>query len=329
MNTTKNNRKGVFHWIKKILLIMLILAFGLVLFRLIREYITREKISAKYPVPGEMVSVGDHELHLYCIGSGSPTVVFESDIDQLGILSWTPVQEEIGKHTRACSYDRAGIMWSEPGDLPRDGSSIAGELKILLESAGEDGPYILVSHAFGSTYSRIFAGDNPNDVCGMVAIESSHPDMFTRFAELGLEMEIPNKNIRPVIWLLSNLGMPERSSSPDYIDPIAQEFTPKSSLAWYDETVEAPTSLMQASEIADLGDVPLILLVSGYLPADLPPERQAYHNTWIELQNDLLKLSDESELRDFRDIPEAGHYIQLQTPELAIEAILDVLEKCN
>jgi pimeloyl-ACP methyl ester carboxylesterase len=176
---------------------------------------------------------------------------------------------------------------------------------------------------------RIFAGNNPEDVCGLVAIESSHPDMLTRFAEIGLDKQIPDKNIRPITWLLSNLGMPERSSSPDYIDPIAQAFTPKSSLAWFDETAEAPTSLMQASEYANFGDMPLILLASGYTPADITPERETYQNTWMELQNDLLSLSNDSEIRDFEDIPEAGHYIQLQTPELVIEAIQDVLEKCE
>ncbi len=328
MNTNKNKRKGIFFWIGRILLGLLILFLGLILFGLIREQITRRNIAAEYPAPGEMVNINGHDIHLYCVGSGTPTVIFESDIDQLGILSWVPVQEEISKYTRTCSYDRAGIMWSEDGELPRDGETIADELSLLLETAGEEGPYVLVSHAFGSIYTRIFAGNNPEDVIGMVTIDSSHPDMLTRFAEMGIEKEIPDKNVRPIIWLLSHLGMPDRSSVPDYIDPIATAFTPKSSLAWFEETAEAPTSLTQASTYEDLGDIPLILLASAYTSADRP-ENEIYYNSSVELQSELLALSDDSEIRIFDDNPKAGHYMQLQTPELVIEAIQDVLEKCE
>ena len=121
-----------------------------------------------------MVDLGSHQIHLNCVGRGTPTVVSEADLDQYGSLSWAPVQAEIGELTRACSYDRAGIMWSEPGPRPRDGETIAGELSAVLDVAGERGNYVLVGHAFGGAYVRIFAGRNPDDVCGVVLVESSH-----------------------------------------------------------------------------------------------------------------------------------------------------------
>jgi hypothetical protein len=113
--TTKHRFRNIFSWIVKILLGILILLLGLVLFGLIRESMIRNRYRAEYPPPGKMVTINDHAIHLYCVGNGTPTIVFESDLDQYGSLSWNSVQGEIGKLTRACSYDRAGSMWSEPG----------------------------------------------------------------------------------------------------------------------------------------------------------------------------------------------------------------------
>ncbi len=320
---------AILRWIGRILLVVLILFLGLITYMLVRESIARSKYRAEYPPPGQMVSLETHSVHLYCVGSGSPTVIFEADLDQYGSLSWDSVQGEIGEFTRACSYDRAGIMWSEPGPLPRDGGMIASELGAVLDAAGEDGPYVLVGHAFGGAYIRIFAGQNPDDVCGMVLVESSHPEMLTRFEEYGVVSEIPDKNIRPLILLLSHLGMPGRYKgnlyhlSPDVYDPV-QAFLPESSLAWFDEKVEAPNTLAQAGQVEYLGDFPLIVIATAR-PSSTVAQGQILQDLWLELQQELLLLSENSEIRIYED----GHYPQLQSPELIIEAIQDVLGRCE
>jgi pimeloyl-ACP methyl ester carboxylesterase len=312
------------RWTGRIVLAALILFLGLIAYMLIRESIARNKYRAEYPPPGRMVSLDTHAIHLHCVGTGSPTVVFESDLDQYGSLSWDSVQGEIGEFTRACSYDRAGIMWSEPGPRPRDGETIAGELAAVLNAAGEEGPYVLVGHAFGGAYARIFAGQNPDDVCGMVLVDSSHPDQLTRFAEVGLEKEIPPKPIRPLILLLSHLGMPGRfkgniyNLSPDVYDPV-QAFLPESSMAWFDESVEAPNTLAQAGQYEHLGDIPLIVLAAARSSQYLQKE-------WLELQQELTLLSDNSEIRMLKD---AGHYIQFDQPQEVVDAVRDVAQRCE
>ena len=219
-------------------------------------------------------------------------------------------------------------MWSEPGPRPRDGETIAGELSAVLDVAGERGPYVLVGHAFGGAYVRIFAGQNPDDVCGMVLVESSHPEMFERYEEVGLAQEIPDGNTRPLILLLSHLGMPRRYKGNIYdlpseiYDPI-QAFLPQSNRAWFDETVESPKTLDQAGQYRYLGDFPLIVIASGTPITSLKDQGQIFQDLWIELQHDLLSLSGDSEIR----ISETGHYPQLQNPELVIQAIQDVLVK--
>jgi pimeloyl-ACP methyl ester carboxylesterase len=322
--------KIILRWVGRILLTGLFLVLGLIAYLFVKESVTRNKYRAEYPPPGQMVNLGSHAIHLYCVGTGSPTVVFESDLDQYGSLSWNSVQGEIGKYTRACSYDRAGIMWSEPGPRPRDGETIAAELKRVLENAGEAGPYILVGHAFGGAYVRIFAGQNPDEVCGMVLVESSHPDMLTRFAEYGVVPEIPDKNIRPLILLLSHLGSPGRYKGnvydlpPEIYDPV-QAFLPESSMTWFDEEVEIPNTLAQAGQYQYFGDVPLIVLATSRPSPSLGDLGQDLDDSWLEMQRELLSLSQNSEIRIF----EGGHYPQIQSPDMVIEAIQDVLERCE
>lgn len=328
--TAKSRFRRISSWIGKILLGIFLLLLGFIAIGLIRESITRNKYHAEFPAPGEMVPIHSHDIHLYCVGEGIPTVVFESDLDQYGSLSWDSVQGEIGKFTRACSYDRAGIMWSEPGPRPRDGETIAAELKTVLETVGEEGPFILVGHAFGGAYIRIFAGQYPEEICGMVLVESSHPEMLTRFEEVGVVPEIPDKNIRPLILLLSHLGSPGRykgnlyNLSSEIFDPV-QAFLPESSMAWFDEKVEAPNTLAQAGQYQNLGDFPLIVIAASSPPASLGVQGQELQDLWLELQRELLLLSENSEIRTY----EVGHYPQLQSPELVIEAIQDVLESCE
>ena len=325
-------RKGLItalRWAGRIVLIGLCLFLGLVAYLLARESITRSKYRTEYPPPGQMVSLETHDIHLHCVGTGTPTVVFEADLDQYGSLTWDSVQNEIGNFTRACSYDRAGIMWSEPGPRPRDGETIAGELAAVLETAGEDSPFVLVGHAFGGAYVRIFAGQNPDAVCGMVLVDSSHPEMFTRFAEFGIEQETPDKQIRPLILLLSHLGMPGRFKgnlyhlSPDVYDPT-QAFLPQSSMAWFDENVEAPDTLAQAGQVESLGNIPLIVLAAARSSQNL--QYQDLQEEWLELQQELTLLSENSE---FRALQEAGHYIQFDQPEEVIEAVRDVVQQCT
>src|ERR1700732_3699619 len=109
-----------------------------------------------YAQPGKLVDVNGFRLNLYCMGSGSPTVVFDSGWEDWA-PAWSKVQPEIAKWTRACSYDRAGAGFSEPGPMPRTSVRIADELHTALHNAGVDGLYILAASAFGGDNMRVFA----------------------------------------------------------------------------------------------------------------------------------------------------------------------------
>jgi pimeloyl-ACP methyl ester carboxylesterase len=130
-----------------------------------------------YTRPGQVVPVTDGaRINLYCMGSGSPTVVFDSGWEDWA-PAWAVVQPRIAKWTRACSYDRAGAGFSDPGPMPRTNVRIAGELRDALHAAGIAGPYILVGNAFGGDNVRAFADLYMPEVAGLVLVEADASDL--------------------------------------------------------------------------------------------------------------------------------------------------------
>jgi pimeloyl-ACP methyl ester carboxylesterase len=129
--------------------------------------------------PGRLVDVGGgFMMHIYCTGEGSPTVVLDAGLNG-GTLSWARVQEDISNHTRVCSYDRAGMSWSEPGPNPRTFMRIADEIHAVLQAAGEEGPYVLVGHSVGAHTVRFFVQNHPTDVAGIVLVDPAHEKILS------------------------------------------------------------------------------------------------------------------------------------------------------
>jgi pimeloyl-ACP methyl ester carboxylesterase len=129
--------------------------------------------------PGRLVDVGGGiNMHIYCTGEGSPTIVLDAGLNG-GTMSWAQVQEQVSNHTRVCSYDRAGMSWSEPGTKPRTYMKIADELHVLLAASGEEGPYVLVGHSVGAHTVRFFVQKYPTDVAGVVLVDPAHEKILT------------------------------------------------------------------------------------------------------------------------------------------------------
>src|SRR5947209_15197675 len=129
-----------------------------------------------YGRPGRLVDAGGFRLNLYCMGSGSPTVVFDSGWGDWA-PAWSKVQPQIAKWTRVCSYDRAGTGFSDPGPMPRTSVRIAQELRTALHHAGIAGPYILVGSAFGGDNARTFADLYMGEVAGLVLVDADPDDL--------------------------------------------------------------------------------------------------------------------------------------------------------
>ena len=120
--------------------------------------------------PGGLVSVGDHQLHIYCTGKGSPTVVLEAPAAGMS-AAWGDVQRRLSGTTRVCSYDRAGLGWSERGDLPFDPARVPDELHTLLTSANEHGPFVVAGQGLGAAYARMYASRSDSAAAALVMVD--------------------------------------------------------------------------------------------------------------------------------------------------------------
>jgi len=123
-----------------------------------------------FPHPGRLVDVGGHQLHIHCTGEGSPTVVLEAAAASMS-ASWGLIQPRIAARRRVCSYDRAGLGWSEAGDRRFTPSRAVDELPALLDGAAERGPFIVVGRGLGAAYAKTFAARHPARTAALVLIE--------------------------------------------------------------------------------------------------------------------------------------------------------------
>src|SRR5215211_1564406 len=126
------------------------------------------------PGDDQLIDVGGHRLHLSCTGAGMPTVVLEPGAGEMS-SNLGCIAPAVARDTRVCVYDRAGRGWSEPASTAQDGAQIATDLHRLLQRGHIPGPYVLAGHSFGGLYVLTFAARYPDEVAGMVLVDSTAP----------------------------------------------------------------------------------------------------------------------------------------------------------
>ena len=165
--------------LKRLLVGILLLVIIAAISGIAYQSILNARDAHRHPQEGRSIPLGPEfpgvSLNLNCTGSGSPTVILDTGLG-VPAAGWDLVQPEVAKFTRVCSYDRAGYGWSTPGPMPRTSEQIVKELHALLTAAGEKGPYILVAHSFGGFNVRLYTAQYPNDVAGLVLVDTSHED---------------------------------------------------------------------------------------------------------------------------------------------------------
>jgi pimeloyl-ACP methyl ester carboxylesterase len=280
----------------------------------------------RYPPPGQLIAARDHCLHLNVVGQGSPLVVLDSGLGGSS-LDWSLVQPEIAKLTRVCSYDRAGYGWSDPGPAPRTSRRIVDELHLALANAGLAPPYILVGHSFGGFNVRFFAGHYPEEVAGLVLVDSSHPQQFRRLPARFRQTYTVQMWLSRVAPLLARLGVLRALrfpvASPGLRGEVRQVasalgFQSKAYVAAVGEMTAFAMSAVQVRSAPPLPDVPLTVLSRGFPGLVWGAPAKRFAEIWQALQADLATLTPRGE----HIVAErSGHSIQLDEPQLVIEAI--------
>ena len=254
----------------------------------------REAIDATtYPAPGQLVDVGGHRLHLHCTGTGSPTVVLEPGLGATSSdVAW--IAPVVAKDSRVCVYDRAGRGWSDAADGPQDGKQIAADLHTLLDRAHIPGPYVLAGHSFGGLYVLSFAAQFPDQVAGLVLIDSTAPKPGSAPATDSGSGSGFGRLTR-VVPAIAHLGAGRllAQSSFGNLPPRARDearantSTARYLGSWIEEFLEGDASTRQAASVTDLNGKPLVVLTAG----------RGNDAAWKSAQDKLAALSTNSRHR--------------------------------
>lgn len=238
---------------------------------------------------GGLVSVGDYRLRIECQGTGSPTVVMDSGLN-MPMNTWGNVPQEVAKFTRVCVYERAGIGESDsaPQQL-RTSKDVVADVHKLLQNAGENSPFVLVGHSFGGLNMRFYSSLYPQEVVGIVLVDSSHPEQYQRYANLQ-KAEEREKYLRH-----------EGGGNSEGINLLASA----------EEIKNAPP----------ISSIPLIVLSAENENPD--QEEKLFIKDHHELQVDLERLSPKGKLILVKD---SGHFIQKDRPDIVIDSIKTIYE---
>jgi pimeloyl-ACP methyl ester carboxylesterase len=286
----------------------------------------REAVDASsYRMPGQLIDVGGHGLHLSCTGSGSPTVVLEPGGGGMSSsLGW--IAPAVARDTRVCVYDRAGRGWSEPADTAQDGVQIATDLHTLLHRGHVPGPYVLAGHSFGGLYVLTFAARYPDEVAGLVLVDSTTPSSAAKAGAASPSDQGSYDGMGRASALISatarfGLGRLYSQFAFDSLPPRSRDearvsgATAGNLRSTIDEYVQASASVQQAASLRDFADKPLIVLTAG----------SGHDAAWFAAQNHLATLSTNSA---HRVVTGATHEALVADKDNAVattQAILDVV----
>jgi pimeloyl-ACP methyl ester carboxylesterase len=326
MSPTRNPAKAS-RSLRYFAIAFLFLVASLTLTGAIYQRISNTRDRRAFPMPGELVDVGGYKMHIDCTGSGTPTVVLDSGLGDSFIV-WRKLQPQIAQFTHVCSYDRAGIGYSDSSPRPRNSKVFAEELHSLLHNAAIAPPYVLIGHSMGGYDVRVFADSYRNEVTGMVLVDSSHPEQKKRLPPALNDLDASWLREQEFFEFTMPLGLPRLFGFCGNDREVRADDCNFHSLR---ESVAELTSISesgaQTAETRSLGDMPLIVLSQDPdapqydLPEDLVrPTNEA----WQKMQNELARLSTRSRQVIAKN---SGHYIQLDRPDLVLDAVREVVNE--
>src|SRR5262245_25189036 len=304
-----------------------------------------------YAPPGKLVDIGGYRLHLNCTGQNGLTVVLVAGAGDFS-FDWGLVQPAVSRFTRVCSYDRAGLAWSDVGPIPRTMRQDAYELHNLLRAAGTKGPYILVGHSIGGLITRVYAEQYPHEVAAMILVDSTHEDttlmyqgklVRVRAGAKGIAIPPPQtmrsgppkppakEDLKQFEFNQKMFGAPKIEPPFDKLPARAQamrlwflsqspraaagpDLWPEELQAMYVERAKAPHQL---------GDIPLLVLLAKPDYGD-PPEgisAAEWKRVNEEKRQQKVELANLSRNSKLIVAEHSGHHIQLDEPDVVIHAI--------
>jgi pimeloyl-ACP methyl ester carboxylesterase len=242
------------------------------------------------------IDVGGYQLYMQCMGHGTPTVLFEAGLGE-DVSTWNNVQPEVAQFTQTCAYDRAnnGKSGQRPATIKISAQQIAKELHLLLLNGHIPGPYVFVGHSAGGLFLQMYACQYPQDVTGMVLIDSTHPEQAVQLAQA--------------------LG-------PEFTKEARQSF-PAEGMA-YDDLLAIQAQIVSVKD--RFPNVPLIVLARSIFKSGPTWTAEQLRTVWMSLQTDLSKRSSKGKLIIADN---SSHFIQNDRPDLVIQSIQQVIQQAQ
>lgn len=281
------------------------------------------------------------KLTLFCEGRGTPVVMMEAGLGAGGITNWRKVQSAIGRVTKACAYDRAGIWNSASAAGPRDAGAEADDLAALLKAAKLPAPYVIVAHSYGGFIARLYAGRHTSDVAGLVLVDPSSPHQIARFLEAFPTAANPSDtqaaplkdcavDPRPSEFVTKCQRTVPYDVPPDMAERYRGSQTPAAASTMMREAaaMETLSSQLLDSEKKSLGAMPFMLLNRDPTMAspEFPADSAGAQRLWLQMHVETMDLSSDSRLVV---VPHASHNIQIDRPDAVISAVTDMVLKAR
>jgi pimeloyl-ACP methyl ester carboxylesterase len=242
--------------------------------------------------PGGLVEGDGYQLHIYCVGQGSPTVILEAAAGSMS-PAWALVQPDIGRITRVCSYDRSGLGWSE-GDGRYLPDRVPDNLRTLLAQANEHGPFVLVGHELGAAFARLYAARDPVSTVALVLIDDPvEGRLATRttanvvcwpwLARIGVLRATGRLDARAE-GLPGDAGGAMRAflNRPDHLTQAAREIARSTEVVSAAAAATVDSSVIVTSVTSTSHEVPAVLVAS----ADVALVKKAIETTVIKVRSE-------------------------------------------
>jgi pimeloyl-ACP methyl ester carboxylesterase len=298
-----------------------------------------------YAKPHRLVDVGGgRRLNLFCLGSGSPTVILEGGLGD-DITTWRNVHARLARTTRVCAYDRAGYGFSDPGPSPRTAEALSEDLERLLRNARLRPPFVVVGASIAGLHVRLFVDRHLDEVAGVVLVDPSFEhqvaiyEKVTPASRASAEQQIAT--FRSCIRSLA-AGVPATGTQTwkdcigdsvpaDLPAAVTKALAARVTSDQYRMVLsellafEGPSSDQIDASRRSWGDLPLIVLTAG--GTSVPDHDQAIRNAvWMQAHDRIAKLSS----RGVNEVvPNATHHIQDSRPDAVIAAIDEVVAQAR
>jgi pimeloyl-ACP methyl ester carboxylesterase len=302
----------------------------------------RGPVPIDYSRPGILVEVEPgRKLNLRCFGDGPVTILLESGLGYPS-YSWRKVQPQLSLQTRTCSYDRAGLGFSDVGPMPRTVSAMAEDIAKLVQAGAIKPPFILVGSSLGGQVVRLYAFRHPGDIAGLVLVDPYVEGQYPAFAAIAPSIaqdvrDLAVEELRCVEQLRAGMSSPDAEREACVASPPAefsdaekrvvraQRLAPKDYETVYSESLmlDSENERRLLNERRDLSPVPIIVLsaTKEFESKGLATKRDELLAEKLRLHQSLADLSSGGTVR----VVQAGHVIQSDKPDSVIAAVQDIL----